>query len=105
MNYADSMKAARKNRGCSRKWLARKSGVSDNTLYEYETGRHEPGIYNLIRLATVLEISIDEYIGRRTPWQTSNSNAQNAPIGGASQQQEKQPENVATTICTPASEE
>lgn len=105
MNYADAMKAARERRGCSRSWLSRKSGVAENTLYEYETGRHEPGIYNLIRLATVLEISIDEYIGRRTPWQTLNSNALNAPIGGASQPQEKQTENVATTYCTPASEE
>ena len=105
MNYADSMKAARKNRGCSRARLSRKSGVAENTLYEYETGKHEPGIYNLIRLATALEISIDEYIGRRTPWQTSNSNALNAHIGGASQPQENHPESVATTICTPESEE
>ncbi len=64
MNYGEAMRSARERRGCSRKWLASKSGVSDNTLYEYETGRHEPGIYNLIQLASTLGISIDEYIGR-----------------------------------------
>lgn len=78
---SEAMLAARKRYGCSRKWLSSKSGVSKNTIYEYETGRHEPGMYNLVRLADTLQISIDEYIGRKRPWLTPRSNATPANTG------------------------
>lgn len=105
MSYGEAMRAARKRCGFSQRMLERKSGVHINAIQHYENCRVMPGLYNLIAITDALGISIDEYIGRRTPWQTSNSNALNAHIGGVSQPQENHPESVATTICTPESEE
>lgn len=64
MNYGVSMRDARKKRGFSQRMLSIKSGVSKSLIGSYETDKNEPGIYNLIRLADALGISIDEYIGR-----------------------------------------
>jgi transcriptional regulator with XRE-family HTH domain len=47
--------------------LAEKSGISFWCIYNYEKGKNEPGMHNLIVLADALEISLDEYVGREIP--------------------------------------
>lgn len=74
-DISEAMRAARKRCGFTQRMLERKSGVPVNTLRYYETGKVMPGLYNLIAITDALGISIDEYIGRKTPWQTPKSNA------------------------------
>jgi transcriptional regulator with XRE-family HTH domain len=106
MRYASAMKAARKKRGFTQRMLERKSGISVSTLNHYETGKSMPGLYNLIEITDALGISIDEYIGRRNPWQTSESNALNAPTGKDVQVGTTiLPANVATTFSAPENAE
>lgn len=60
-----AMKIARGRKGFSREGLARESGVGVNNLYNYESGRTEPRLYNLVVLADTLGVSLDTYIGRK----------------------------------------
>ena len=54
----------RKMNGISQKSLAEKLGVSAGNLCEWEKGRIEPSISTLIKISELLEISVDELIGK-----------------------------------------
>ena len=60
----DSMRLARRARGISVIELAERAGVSRTSLYQAERGEVFPSIMSIAALADVLEISIDDYIGR-----------------------------------------
>ena len=62
--WGSAMRAARIKRGLSMQKLAGKSGVSLWSIHDYEHGKHEPQLFNLVCLADALEIPLDEYIGR-----------------------------------------
>lgn len=64
MIIADRLRMARMGRGLSQEALAEKSGVSQNTIYSYETGIRLPGAKILIAIADVLEVSLDWLCGR-----------------------------------------
>lgn len=66
MQIGERMKAYRKMRGLSIQKLAELSGVSGDNIYNYESGKHIPGIMKVLELADAYDISIDEYLGRRT---------------------------------------
>ena len=59
-----SMREAREKAGLTLSGLADMSGVLVSSLGRYERDVTIPGIMNLVSLTDVLEISIDEYIGR-----------------------------------------
>ena len=59
------MRAEREAAGYTQRDLAYASGVGRSLLGGYETGKVKPTIYNLIALADVLGITIDEYVGHR----------------------------------------
>ena len=52
--------------GISQLELAQKLGVPPSTLFNYETGRAEPKISMLIKIADFYNVTIDELIGRET---------------------------------------
>ena len=58
------MRKRRKDSAMTMKELAEQSGVSIDTICQYEHDRRDPRMFNLWALADALEVSIDEYIGR-----------------------------------------
>lgn len=61
----NNMRDLRKSRGLTMKDLGRIVGVSESTISLYETGKHEPDIITMGRIADALGVSVDELIGRQ----------------------------------------
>lgn len=62
--YGDFMFEARQRRGVSRVDLAARTGLGVNTIYNYEAGKTEPRVTELLEMVKALGCSIDEYVGR-----------------------------------------
>lgn len=58
------LRKIRKELGLSQKELSLKLNVSPTNIYNYEIGRTEPSIEVLIKLADILNVSIDYLVGR-----------------------------------------
>lgn len=54
----------RKMKGLSQKEFAEELGISAGNLCEWEKGRIEPSISALVKMSELLEISVDELIGK-----------------------------------------
>lgn len=60
------IKELRKHKGWSQQKLAEESGLSFNTITRIEQGiGNSPTLKTLIKLANVLEVSLDELVGRK----------------------------------------
>ncbi len=59
-----NLRKLRKEKGISQLKLALDLNMSQNTISRYETGEHEPGINELIRIADYFDVSVDYLIGR-----------------------------------------
>lgn len=66
-DYAASMRRARLGSGLSVKELSEKSGVTVMTIYSVESGSRNPSLTTLVRLASALRLSLDDYVGYDTP--------------------------------------
>lgn len=64
LTIGEAMKKARVAKGYTRSDLARKTGLSYQTLDKWEKGKTYPNVYNLIPIADALNISLDELVGR-----------------------------------------
>lgn len=64
MTIGESIRAAREAKGVTRRRLSEKSGVHYSTLYNWERDEVTPTIFNLICVADVLGVSLDEMVGR-----------------------------------------
>lgn len=64
MTLGDILRLAREAKGLSTRELAEMVGVSRSTIYNYESGSHEPRISHLKWLAEALDLSIMELIER-----------------------------------------
>lgn len=62
----ESIRKARIGKGYSQGELSNKAGVSRSNLTKWELGITFPNIINLIPVADVLEITLDELVGRKT---------------------------------------
>ena len=60
------IKELRTKLGISQLDLAKNLGIHPSTLFNYETGRAEPNIKTLIKLADYYHVSLDELVGRPT---------------------------------------
>ncbi|MBQ0037860.1 MAG: helix-turn-helix transcriptional regulator [Clostridiales bacterium] len=58
------LKELRKARHITQLKLALDLHMSQNTISRYETGEHEPGIAELVKLADYFHVSVDYLIGR-----------------------------------------
>lgn len=67
MSIGEAIKKARKSRKLTQKQLAVKSGLSYNTVAWWETNRITPTVTLLMCVADVLDISLDELVGRTVP--------------------------------------
>lgn len=59
-----NLKKLRLELGISQKELAEKLGVSPTNIYNYETGRTQPSVEWIIKLADFFEVSTDFLLGR-----------------------------------------
>ena len=63
MKFNINLKLVRENKGISIKTLAEAIDVKPYTITDWETGRSEPSIKNLIKLSNYFDVSIDFLIG------------------------------------------
>ena len=76
MSFGESFTRIRKEKGVSRKDFAEQLGIPYTTLRNYEKDQREPGHKLLIKMATLLSVSVDELIGH----QVKAKSAQLTPI-------------------------
>ena len=65
MDLGESLTEIRKSKGISRKDFAEQLGIPYTTLRNYEKGQREPGHKLLIKMASLLSVSVDNLIGRQ----------------------------------------
>jgi len=63
MKFNERLKTYRKRAGLSQEQFASALNVKQYNVSDYEVGRSEPSIELLIKIAKILEISIDELLG------------------------------------------
>ena len=59
------IKDARERKGYSQKELAEKAGINKSNIGHWERGQTFPSIINLIPVADVLGMTLDELVGRK----------------------------------------
>lgn len=69
MNTGETIKKIRQELGISRQELADKLKVSPQMIYKWETGRSNPKMHTITRIADALEVSLFELI---SPYDAEN---------------------------------
>ena len=64
MEFKDSLRALRQEKGFTQGSLAEKLNISLKTVSHWETGYTEPSVSQLIALAELYGVSLDELVGR-----------------------------------------
>jgi transcriptional regulator with XRE-family HTH domain len=64
MTIGQCIRATRERKGKSRWFVTKKSGICSSLLYNWETDKSLPRIDLLICVADVLDVSLDELVGR-----------------------------------------
>lgn len=67
MDFGEKLKEIRKNEGLSQEQLADKIGVSRQAITKWETGRGLPDIENMMILAEIFKITIDDLVSQASP--------------------------------------
>lgn len=62
--FGDNIKRLRKNKGLKQQEIAELLGVKRNTYSDWENGKTEPSFENLVKLADLLDVSLDWLFGR-----------------------------------------
>lgn len=62
--FPQRLKQLRQKKGLTQQKLAEILGIKRNTYSDWENGKTEPGFENLIKLADLLEVSLDWLFGR-----------------------------------------
>lgn len=62
--FGDNIKRLRKNKGLKQQEIAELLGVKQNTYSDWENGKTEPSFENLVKLADLLDVSLDWLFGR-----------------------------------------
>lgn len=68
MGFSERLVNARKQLNKTQLEMAEEIGISATAYKKYETGNGQPTMQNLLKIADMLEISIDELCGR---WETT----------------------------------
>jgi transcriptional regulator with XRE-family HTH domain len=64
IEIGDAIRRKRKERGISQQELAELASLNYVTISKYESGKVEPGARALARIATALDVTTDELLGR-----------------------------------------
>ena len=62
--FGDDIKRLRKNKGLKQQEIAELLGVKQNTYSDWENGKTDPSFENLVKLADLLDVSLDWLFGR-----------------------------------------
>lgn len=62
--FSVRLKELRLKKGLTQTELGEKVGVKQNTFTNWENGKREPSFENLVKLADLLEVSLDSLFGR-----------------------------------------
>ena len=71
MNFGERLKQIRANQGLSQEQLAEKIGVSRQAITKWETNRGLPDVENMVILAEIFKVTLDELILERINVQES----------------------------------
>ena len=63
MNIGKNIKKYRKEAGLTQKKLGELSGTSERTIQQYETGKRQPRLEQLCKVADALNVELDELMG------------------------------------------
>ncbi|MGX9844652.1 helix-turn-helix domain-containing protein [Streptococcus iniae] len=61
--FTDKLKALRKQKKLTQKELAEQIGIKQNSYSDWETGKNEPSLDNIIKLAKIFNTTTDELLG------------------------------------------
>ena len=64
MSFHENLKALRVAASVTQKQMAEYLGISDRGYRNYELGRNEPSISDLIKIADLFKVSLDVLVGR-----------------------------------------
>ncbi len=64
MKCSEALKYQREIKGYTQSSLAKETGISQQKISYYESGKHSPSIDDCIVLANFYGISLDELVGR-----------------------------------------
>lgn len=64
MTLGEELKSQREMRNLSQSVLAKETGISQQKISYYESGKHSPSIDDCIKLADYYDITLDELVGR-----------------------------------------
>lgn len=62
MNFSDRLKEARKNAGLTQAQLSEKLGITAQSYSQYETGKRNPKMETLQKIAAALNIKLSELV-------------------------------------------
>lgn len=62
--FGTILKELRLERNMKQEDLAKLLGINKNTISKYETGKREPSIDMLIKIADIFDVSVDYLVGR-----------------------------------------
>ncbi|EIQ81991.1 helix-turn-helix domain-containing protein [Streptococcus canis] len=65
MSFTNRLKENRKNKKLTQKELAEQLGIKQNTYSDWERGKTQPNLDNIIKLANILDTTTDELLGRQ----------------------------------------
>ena len=64
-DFVEAIKYQREVRGYSQSALAKATGITQQKISYFESGKHSPVIEDCIKLADFYGISLDELVGRK----------------------------------------
>ena len=64
-NFSQSLKQHRISNGLTQKQMADKLEMTPNAYQKYELNTREPNLDTLILIADILDVSLDELVGRK----------------------------------------
>ena len=62
--FGARLREVRKIKKLTQKELAEQIGIKQNSYSDWETGKNEPSIENLVKLADLFDVSLDWLFGR-----------------------------------------
>lgn len=62
--FEKRLREVRKSKKTTQKELAEQIGIKQNSYSDWENGKTEPSFENLVKLADLLEVSLDSLFGR-----------------------------------------
>ena len=66
MKFSENIKQLRSQLGFTQKQLGDKLGISPSNISDWENGISRPEYENLIKIADIFDVSLDELLGRKT---------------------------------------